>query len=83
VERIDLWWSEFYARAGLVGFLKIASGSSWFDKQIIDGVVDGTAMGVRHVGQGSTGVQTGRLQDYLAGAIIIGLSVFGMVWFFL
>lgn len=83
VERIDLWWSEFYARAGLAGFLKIASGSSWFDKQVIDGVVDGTAMGVRHVGQGSTGVQTGRLQDYLAGAIIIGLSVFGMVWFFL
>jgi len=78
---LDNWWSEFYARVGLKGMIGIASVSSWFDKKVIDGVVDGTALGVRQVGKSTTGVQTGRLQDYLSYAIIFGLVVFAIVWF--
>jgi multicomponent Na+:H+ antiporter subunit D len=81
VEMIDNWWTEFYNRAGLRGMMKIAGGSVWFDKRAIDGVVDGTALGVRHVGRTATGAQTGRLQDYLAVAVVLGLTVFALVWY--
>jgi multicomponent Na+:H+ antiporter subunit D len=81
VEMIDNWWTEFYNRAGLRGMMKIAGGSVWFDKRAIDGVVDGTAVGVRHVGRTTTGAQTGRLQDYLALAVVLGLTVFALAWY--
>ena len=81
VEQIDNWWTEFYNRAGLRGLMKVAGGSVWFDKSAIDGVVDGTAVGVRRIGRTATGAQTGRLQDYLAAAILLGLAVFALVWF--
>ncbi|MBI5521769.1 MAG: Na(+)/H(+) antiporter subunit D [Desulfarculus sp.] len=81
LEKLDNWWTEFYARVGLKGMLKIAGGSAWFDKAAIDGVVDGTAINVRRVGEGATLAQTGRLQDYLAAAAILGLLIFGLVWF--
>lgn len=79
-DKIDQWWTEFYARVGLKGFLAIAAGSSWFDKKAIDGVVDGTALGVRAVGEKVTRVQTGKIQDYLASAMIFGLIVAAVVW---
>ena len=81
VEQIDNWWTEFYNRAGLRGLMNAAGGSAWFDKSAIDGVVDGTAVGVRRVGRAATGVQTGRLQDYLAVAVVLGLAVFAVVWY--
>lgn len=81
VERIDLWWSEMHARSGLRGLLAIAKASSWFDKKAIDGVVDGTALTVRHVGRTTTLAQTGQLQNYLAAALIVGLIVFALGWF--
>jgi len=80
-EKLDLWWSEFYARAGLRGFLKAASGSAWFDKAAIDGVVDGTAISVLKIGQGATRIQSGRLQDYLAKAMVAALILFALAWF--
>jgi multicomponent Na+:H+ antiporter subunit D len=81
MEKIDAWWSEFYARVGLKGLLLLANTTSWFDRSAIDGVVDGTAIGVRHVGQASTAAQTGRLQDYLTAAVVLGLLIFALVWF--
>jgi multicomponent Na+:H+ antiporter subunit D len=38
-------------------------------------------VGVRHVGRTTTGAQTGRLQDYLAVAVVLGLTVFALVWY--
>jgi multicomponent Na+:H+ antiporter subunit D len=61
--------------------MNVAGGSVWFDKRAIDGVVDGTAVSVRRVGHTTTGVQTGRLQDYLAVAVVLGLVVFAVVWY--
>lgn len=59
-----------------------AFGASVFDKRAIDGMVDGTASTVRGVGGAAARLQTGRLQDYLAGAVILGLGVFVVVWYF-
>jgi multicomponent Na+:H+ antiporter subunit D len=81
VEKLDTWWSEFYARVGLRGMIKIAGGSAWFDRAAIDGVVDGTAVNVRRAGKTATLAQTGQLQNYLAAAVILGLIVFAGVWF--
>lgn len=81
IEIIDNWWTEFYARVGLRGLLGTAAGSAWFDKTAIDGVVDGTAVNVRRIGQKTTVVQTGQLQDYLSLATIVGLILFAAVWF--
>jgi multicomponent Na+:H+ antiporter subunit D len=78
---IDDWWSEFYNRAGLRGLLGGAAASSWFDKKGIDGVVDGTAWTVRGIGWVAARAQTGRLQDYLSAAVIVGLVIFAWVWF--
>jgi len=81
IEVIDNFWSEFYAHAGLAGLLVAGKISSWFDKFGIDTVVDGTAVSVRHIGRTATMVQTGRLQDYLSLAVIIGMIIFAVIWF--
>ena len=81
IEVIDNLWSEFYAKAGLRGMLKMAGIMAWFDKAAIDGVVDGTALGVKRIGNSASNVQTGNLQNYLALAMIIGVLVFAAVWF--
>ncbi len=81
IEAVDNWWTEFYSRAGLRGLMGVAGGSARFDRSAIDGVVDGTALGVRRIGRTATGAQTGRLQDYLAAAVVLGLVVFAVVWY--
>ncbi len=77
---IDAVWSEVYARLGLNSLMGTAKGAGWFDRAAIDGVVDGSAYTVRGVGRGLAKVQTGRLQDYLALATLIGLCAFALVW---
>jgi len=78
---VDEWWSEIYSRVGLRGLLGGAAATSWFDKKCIDGVVDGTAWTVRGIGWVISRVQTGRLQDYLSIAVIVGIVIFALVWF--
>ena len=46
--------------------------------QIMAWMMDTYSMNVGHT---ATGVQTGRLQDYLAAAVLLGLAVFAVVWF--
>ncbi len=82
IEKVDNWWSEFYHRAGLRGMSEAAPAEApgsigppstgWWT---------GRATTVRRIGRSATTVQTGRLQDYLAGAVIVGLLVFAVVWF--
>jgi multicomponent Na+:H+ antiporter subunit D len=78
---MDTWFSEFYNLVGLKGMMKTAAGSALFDKKAIDGVVDGTALSVLSTGETMTRFQTGRLQDYISGAVLVGLLVFALVWF--
>jgi multicomponent Na+:H+ antiporter subunit D len=81
LERADAGWSEFYHRAGLKGLLRVARGSVWFDTSAIDGAVDGTAAAMRRIGRAAALAQTGQLQNYLATAVLVGLIVFAVVWF--
>jgi len=62
------------------GILKISKGTVWFDQRAIDGVVDGTAYNVVNSGQLLSRIQTGRIQEYLAMAVIIALTVCGVIW---
>jgi NADH-quinone oxidoreductase subunit L len=62
------------------GILKISKGAVWFDQRAIDGVVDGTAYNVVNSGQLLSRIQTGRIQEYLAMAVIIALTVCGVIW---
>jgi multicomponent Na+:H+ antiporter subunit D len=79
---IDDRWTEAYRVAGLEGLMLTAMGSASFDRQAIDGVVDGSAYAVRGIGRAGAKVQNGNLQDYLALAAMFGLIVFGLVWYF-
>jgi multicomponent Na+:H+ antiporter subunit D len=78
---IDDRWTEAYRVGGLNGLMAVAIGSSWFDKKGIDGVVDGSAYAVQGIGRVGAKVQNGSLQDYLALAAVVGLLLFGLVWY--
>ncbi|MDR3437708.1 Na(+)/H(+) antiporter subunit D [Telmatospirillum sp.] len=78
---LDDRWTEAYRVGGLRGLMLVASGCSWFDRQGIDGVVDGSAAAVLGVGRIGAKVQNGNIQDYLAMATVLGLAVFGLVWY--
>jgi multicomponent Na+:H+ antiporter subunit D len=78
---IDDRWTEAYRVGGLNGLMLVATGSAWFDKKGIDGVVDGSACAVLGVGRIGAKLQNGSLQDYLALAVLLALLVFGLVWY--
>ncbi|OLN25893.1 NADH-ubiquinone oxidoreductase chain L [Desulfovibrio sp. DV] len=79
---IDNIWTDVYEKVGLKALIEAGFGTSIFDVKVIDGVLDGSARGVREVGgAGVARSQTGRLQDYLAAAVSIGLAIFAAVWF--
>lgn len=78
---IDSVWGEVYRTVGLA-FLKVtAKGASIFDRKGIDGALDGSVYGVGRGGHALARTQTGKLQGYLATALIIGLIVFAVAWF--
>ena len=78
---IDDRWTEAYRSGGIRGLMAMAAGSAVFDRKGIDTVVDGSAYTVRGIGRLGARVQTGRLQEYLAMAAVLALSVFALVWY--
>mgnify|MGYP000143733989 FL=1 len=61
----------------------VSRASVWFDLKGIDGVLDGTAYHVQNSGGGLLSkLQSGRIQEYLALAVIIALIVSGFIWLF-
>lgn len=62
------------------GVFAIAKITNWFDQKGIDGVVDGTAYKVQDTGQAISKIHTGKIQEYLALAVIIALAVSGLIW---
>ena len=52
----------------------VANGSAWFDRNIVDGIVNGIGAVTRRTGTGLARVQTGRVQHYALG-IALGLLV--------
>ncbi len=65
------------------GIFSLASMSNWFDQKAIDGVVDGTAYAVQDTGRILTAIQTGRIQEYLALAVIMSMVIGGVIWLIL
>jgi len=64
--------------AGVFGISRL---SVWFDKRGIDGFLDGSAYHVQNsAGGGLSRLQDGRIQAYLALAVIIALVVCGIIW---
>jgi multicomponent Na+:H+ antiporter subunit D len=81
VAAVDNIWTDVYARVGLRGLLGLGRGTNFFDGKVIDGVLDGSARAVREDGGASVArLQTGRIQDYLAAAVALGLIVFVIIW---
>ena len=66
----DGFWGELYRRLGLKILFKNADISYGFDRKVIDGVVDGSALGVRGFGGIIKKLQTGRIQAYMGFAVL-------------
>jgi multicomponent Na+:H+ antiporter subunit D len=76
----DTFWGELYRTVGLRALFKNARISYGFDRKVIDGVVDGSAITVRGAGSIVRKLQVGKIQAY------IGLSLFLfflILWFVL
>ena len=78
---LDSRWSEAYRAVGLKGLMDTAAASSFFDRVIVDGVVDGTAGAVKGVGWLGGRLQNGSLQRYLALSVVLAFMIYAMVWY--
>ncbi len=78
---IDQVWTNVYQSIG-VRFLKIfACCTVFFDRRIIDGILDNSAYGVRGVGRLGALSQSGRLQQYLGMTVVLIAIVLALVWY--
>jgi NADH-quinone oxidoreductase subunit L len=72
---VNKWWFDdlnhvlFVVIGGAV-----ANGAAWFDRMIVDGIVNGIGAVTRRAGGDLARVQTGRVQNYALG-IAVGLIV--------
>jgi multicomponent Na+:H+ antiporter subunit D len=76
---VNEWLSELYKRLGMRFALAVASLCSHFDVKAIDGVVDGLAYGVRNIGNDVRKTQSGKLQQYIAMAVVALFAVLALV----
>jgi multicomponent Na+:H+ antiporter subunit D len=79
VQLADNILGEVYRAGGVVPLMRSANLVDWFDRVVIDGVVDGFAGAFRRLGGRLRGVQRGALQENLAltfgAAAIVVLAV--------
>ncbi len=76
---IDNIWTNVYNTVG-IRFLKVvAAFTVFFDRGVIDGVLDNTAYGVRGVGRLGAALQNGRLQLYLGMMVTFIVVVLALV----
>ncbi len=75
---IDAFWGELYRTLWLKLLFKKAHLSYGFDRYVIDGVVDGSALSVRGVGGLVKKLQTGKIQTYIGFSVLILVLV---LWF--
>ncbi|OPX99161.1 MAG: Na(+)/H(+) antiporter subunit D [Syntrophorhabdus sp. PtaU1.Bin002] len=68
---VDTFWGELYRRVGLALLFKNARISYGFDRKVIDGIVDGSAVAVRGVGSLVRKLQTGRIQAYIGLSLLM------------
>jgi multicomponent Na+:H+ antiporter subunit D len=69
------WINEVYKNVGLRLTTGLAKAFSWFDWEGIDGVIDGSSQGVVTGGDHLRVIQTGKIQHYIGGAVVIACLV--------
>lgn len=69
IQALDTWVCEAYRFAGLAGTMLSARASAWFDWNIIDGIVDGSARTVRGLGGILRHMQNRQMQVNILGAL--------------
>ena len=80
VSAVDLWCGELYRTLGIGPAMAAGRGFSWFDMRGIDFVIDNTARHVMLLGEQFRNVQTGKVQHYIAAAVIfLFLLLIGVV----
>jgi NADH-quinone oxidoreductase subunit L len=72
---LNKWWFDelndlIFVRIGG----RIAAAAWWFDREVVDGIVNGVGVLTRNAGRSLSTIQTGRVQNYALG-ITIGLIV--------
>jgi NADH:ubiquinone oxidoreductase subunit 5 (subunit L)/multisubunit Na+/H+ antiporter MnhA subunit len=78
---VNKWWFDDINHVVFIVFGGwVASAAAWFDRNIVDGIVNGIGSVVRRSGGGLARVQTGRVQNYALG-IAIGLIVMAGSYF--
>jgi multicomponent Na+:H+ antiporter subunit D len=78
---IDNIWTNVWNWVGLGSLMGTAKGTVFFDRKIIDGVVDGSAYGVKGIGYLGALFQNGKLQSYLGLLILLALGIFAFFWY--
>jgi multicomponent Na+:H+ antiporter subunit D len=73
--------SNLYKNVGLVFTMATARGISRFDREAIDGFLDGSARGVLRIGDGVRQLVTGRLQQYVGGSLVLFFIVVAIILF--
>jgi len=74
------WFDDLYNVLFMVIGGRIAAAFWWFDRNVVDGVVNGIGALTRRTGSDLARVQTGRVQNYALG-IAIGLIVMAGSYF--
>ncbi len=83
VQAVDDAWGKVYKNVGLVCLMRSAKFWSWFDWNIIDTVVDGTARAVLGFGRRVVlGLQKGQIQQTLFFTVTVAAMLLAAyVWF--
>ena len=82
IQTADTFVGELYRLAGLVPLMVSARVAALFDNEVIDGLVDGLAGGVREVGRRLRFAQRGQMQQNLAFAFGAAALLFlAFLWY--
>ncbi|MDR0355816.1 MAG: Na(+)/H(+) antiporter subunit D [Deltaproteobacteria bacterium] len=81
ISAIDAVWTIVWDKVALRLLKLLAAFSAWFDRAAIDGVVDGSAYGVKGLGHLTALLQNGRLQHYLGLMVVLALLIFAFFWY--
>lgn len=71
--------SNIYKTVGIRITMATARFLSWFDWNVIDFTLDGSARGVRSGGDVLKRIQTGRLQHYIGGSLVVLFIILAFV----
>ncbi|MFH1029494.1 MAG: Na(+)/H(+) antiporter subunit D [Pseudomonadota bacterium] len=71
IQTTDTFVGELYRRSGIAWMMGAARNSAWFDRQAIDGAVDGLALAVRSLGGKLRNVQTSQVQINALSAMAV------------